>query len=67
MASRGQRDLLYDPEDHGDLFIGLNPKDQRDIIGRCYQLYYLKGHGDLFGWFDLVYDPKWSQGHYRSL
>ena len=32
-------------------------KDLRDL------LHDPKGHGDLCRWFNLVYDPKRSQGH----
>ena len=58
---RGRRDLLYDPKGHGDL-CG-TPKGHWVIRGRRDLLYDPIGHGDLCGRFDLVYDPKRSQGH----
>ena len=44
----------------------MTPKGHRVIKGHCYLLYDPKGHVDLCVWFDLVYDPKSSQGHKRS-
>ena len=44
----------------------MTPKGHRVIKGHCGVLYDPKGHGDLYdlyGLFDLVYDPKMSQGH----
>ena len=64
---RGRRDLLYDPKGHGDLCGRLTsfmtPKGHGVIEGRRDLLYDPNGHGDLCGRFDLVYDPKRSQGH----
>ena len=40
----------------------MTPKGQRVIKYYCDQLYDTKGHGDLYGQFDLVYDPKMSRG-----
>ena len=40
----------------------MTPKGQRVIKCYCDQLYDTKGHGDLYGQFDLVYDPKMSRG-----
>ena len=64
---RGRRDLLYDPEGHDDLCVGMTkfmtPKGHGVIRGHCDLLYDPKGHGELCGRFDLVYDPKRSRGH----
>ena len=37
-----------------------------EVTGHCDLLYDPKGHGDLCGRFDPVYDPKRSRGHSRS-
>ena len=44
----------------------MTPKGHRVIRGH-HDLYDPKCYGDLYGQFNLVYDPKMSQGHYRSL
>ena len=41
----------------------MTPKVQEVIRGRRDLLYDPKGHGDLCDRFDIVYDPKRSQGH----
>ena len=66
---KGRHDLLYDPKGQGGLVVGLTlfitQKGHRVITGCRDLLYDLKGDGDLFGQFDLVYDPKIKRGHYR--
>ena len=51
-----KHDIVYDPKGHNDLYVCID------------LLYDFKGHdpkvhGDLCGQFDLVNDPKMSQGH----
>ena len=41
----------------------MTPKGHRVIRGRRDLLYDPKSHGDLCGWFNLVYDTKRSRGH----
>ena len=43
----------------------MTPKGHRVIRGRRDLLYEHKGHGDLCGWFDLVYDLN-GQGVIRG-
>ena len=66
---KGRHDLLYDPKGQGGFVVGLTlfitPKGHRIITGLPNLLYDLKGDGDLFGQFDLVYDPKIKRGNYR--
>ena len=50
MVIRGHYDLLYDPKNDGDHLFSIW-RGRRDL------LYEPKGQGDLFGRFDLVYDP----------
>ena len=38
----------------------------RVITDRCDLHYDHKGCSDLFSQFDIIYDPKMSQGHLRS-
>ena len=44
----------------------MTPKDNGVIRGHHDFLYEMKGHGDIRGRLDLVYDPKKSRGHQRS-
>ena len=44
----------------------MTPKGPEVIRDRDDILYDTKGHGDLCGWFYLVYDPKRSRGHNRG-
>ena len=45
------------------LTLFMTPKGNGVMKDSCDLLYGLKGHGDLCGRFDLVYDPKRPQGH----
>ena len=64
---RGRRDLLYDPKVTVNFVDGLTyfmtPKGHGVIRGRRDLIFDPKGHGDLCGWFGLVYDPKRSRVH----
>ena len=61
------RNLLYNLKATVTFVVGLTkfmtPKGHRVIRGCHYLLYDPKGHGDLSGRFDRVYDPKRSRGH----
>ena len=64
---RGSLDLLYDTKVTVTFVVGLTlfmtPKGPWVIRGCRDLLYDPKGHGDLCGRFDQVYDPKRSRGN----
>ena len=51
-----KHDIVYDPNAQNDLYVCI------DLLYDC-KGHDPKGHGDLCGRFDLVYDPKRSRGH----
>ena len=58
-----KKNLHEELKKNGNMKYFMTPKGRRVIRGHCDLLYDPTGHGDLYGLFDLVYEPKNSRGH----